>query len=58
VAKRAWQASIPEEGLPELATMLPLDLTNLQPMTIAAPITRDVHSCDFVTEMMARALAP
>jgi hypothetical protein len=38
--------------------MVRLDLINLQPMTIAAPITRDVHSCDFVTEMMARASAP
>jgi hypothetical protein len=49
---------MPEEGLRELATMLPLDLTNLQPMTIAAPVTRDVHSCDLVTEMMAWASAP
>jgi hypothetical protein len=72
MAKRVWQpltSSNPEEGirfvnqdtnwnLRELTMMIGLDLTNLQPTTMSAPITRDFYSCDFVTEMMARASAP
>jgi hypothetical protein len=42
----------------ELVIMVRLDLTNLQPTNISAPITRDVHSRDFVTEMVAWASAP
>jgi hypothetical protein len=45
-------------NLCELATMVCLDLTNLQPTNLSVLITRDVHSCDFVTEMMAWASAP
>jgi hypothetical protein len=42
----------------ELAMMVSLDLINLQPTNISTLITRDVYSCDFVTEMVARASAP
>jgi hypothetical protein len=37
--------------------MVRLDLTNFQPTNISLPITMDVHSCDFVIEIMSRASA-
>jgi hypothetical protein len=45
-------------NLRELAMMVSLDLTSLQPTNISTPITRNVYSCDFVTEMVAWASAP
>jgi hypothetical protein len=68
-ARKAGQAPTsrnPEEGLRflnqetrwklgQLAMMVSLDLTNLQPTNSSAPITRDVHNCDIVTEMVAHA---
>jgi hypothetical protein len=71
VAKKVGQAPTsrnPEEGLRfvnqetkwnlrELAMMVRLDLTNSQPTNVSAPITRDFHSCKFVTQLVARASA-
>jgi thiamine monophosphate synthase len=41
-------------NLRELAMTVRLDLTNLQPTNASALITRDVHTCDIVTEMVAQ----
>jgi hypothetical protein len=42
-------------NLRELVMIIHLDPTSPHPTNVSAPITRDVHNCDFMNEMMARA---